>query len=182
MVATNVSAKLSAKLIDARRLVESDEARFALTVNDILLTVTDRRKVSREYPWAVQLWGDDVPPLNYRRDRCLISYGDAIPRSLAYAYGNAAIDTCRAFLDRFGEQSVPEIFNFIASLGRHSQYYTDALRSRYAIPAEPPPLELRKYLIRAYERGEVWQDKPSPVSEDDPWEFNLDRLDLPQPA
>lgn len=166
---------IPSKVIDVRRLVESDESRFMVTVNDILAAVTDRRKISREFPWAVQLWGDTLPPLNYRRDRCLVSCSEEISMSLAYAYGNAAIDTCRAFLDEFGEASIPEIFNFIVRIGRHSSYYTDALRSRYSIPSEPPPIELRKYLVRAYERGEVWQDKPSPVTVGDPWEIDLDK-------
>ncbi|MBP0000439.1 MAG: hypothetical protein J7641_15810 [Cyanobacteria bacterium SID2] len=159
--------------IDVRKLAEADEPRFIVTIDDVLIAVTDRRKVSRDIPWAVQIWGDDLAPIDYRTEQCLVTCSQKIDRAVAYAHGNAAIDTCKAFLDEFGEQSIPEIFNFIASIGRDSNFYTDQLRARYPVPSKQPPLELRKYLIRAYEKGEVWQDKPSPVDSENPWQVEL---------
>ncbi|MGC9502928.1 hypothetical protein [Baaleninema sp.] len=164
---------ITCKAIDVRKLVEADEPRFVVTVNDVLMAVTDRRKISKDFPWAVQIWGEELPELDYRSDRCLVTCSQKIPAPLAHAYGNAAVDTCKAFLEEFGSDSIPEIFNFIASIGRDSSFYTDELRSRYPIPSQQPPLELRKYLVRAYEQGQVWQDKPSPVSPDEPWECQL---------
>ncbi|MFP4220107.1 MAG: hypothetical protein ACLFM4_13810 [Phormidium sp.] len=159
--------------LDVRRLAEAEEARFVVTVNSILTSVIDRRSLSREFPWAVQLWGEEFAPLDYRRDRCLVSCSQTLNNGLAYAYANAAIDAYQTFLEEFGETAIPEVFNFILRLGRHSDYYTDRMRSRYSIPSNVPPLEVRRSLIRAYEQGEVWQDKPSPFTEENPWQIKL---------
>ncbi|MFO8039461.1 MAG: hypothetical protein R6U67_08430 [Sodalinema sp.] len=159
--------------LDVRRLAEAEEARFIVTVNSILTSVIDRRSLSREFPWAVQLWGEELAPLDYRRDRCLVSCSQTLNNGLAYAYANAAIDAYQTFLEEFGETAIPEVFNFILRLGRHSDYYTDRMRSRYSIPSNVPPLEVRRSLIRAYEQGEVWQDKPSPFTEENPWQIQL---------
>ena len=127
------------KALDIRRLAEAEEARFIVTVNNTLASVIDRRSLSREFPWAVQLWGEEFPPLDYRRDRCLVSCSQTLSNGLAYAYANAAIDAYQHFLEEFGEVAIPEVFNFIIRLGRHSAYYTEQMRSRYCILSEVPP-------------------------------------------